>query len=124
MSQFVRDATFGEAELKKHPGIRTGDTVAVYSKIKEGNKERVQKFQGVVIKIQGCGMGKSFTVRKISSGVGVEKTFPELSPMLDRIEIQSRSKVRRKKLFFLRGLKGRAAKLTATQNRGSHQSEK
>lgn len=118
MSDFVREATFGKAKdiqeaMKKLPDFKAGDTVAVYSKIKEGGKERLQKFQGVVLKVQGSGMGKSFTVRKMSSSVGVEKTYPFSSPFLDRIELISRAKVRRGRLFFLRELSGRAARLKA-----------
>lgn len=116
MSDFVRSATIDQAEeigkaIKKFPSFKAGDTVAVYSKIKEGGKERLQKFQGVVLKVQGSGMGKSFTVRKMSSNVGVEKTYPFSSPFLDRIEFISRAKVRQSRLFFLRDLSGRAARL-------------
>lgn len=116
MSDFVRSATFDQAEetkkeIKKFPSFKAGDTIAVYSKIKEGGKERLQKFQGVVLKMQGGGMGKSFTVRKMSSNVGVEKTYPFASPFLDRIEFISRAKVRQGRLFFLRDLSGRAARL-------------
>lgn len=118
MSDFVREATFGkatdiQAAIKKFPAFKAGDTVAVYSKIKEGGKERLQKFQGVVLKVQGSGMGKSFTVRKMSSSIGVEKTYPFSSPFLNRIELISRAKVRRGRLFFLRELSGRAARLKA-----------
>ncbi|MBE8221758.1 MAG: 50S ribosomal protein L19 [Bdellovibrionales bacterium] len=116
MSDFVRDATFGKATdiqkaIKKLPEFKAGDTIAVYSKIKEGGKERLQKFQGVVLKVQGSGMGKSFTVRKMSSSIGVEKTYPFSSPFLDKIELISKAKVRRGRLFFLRELSGRAARL-------------
>ncbi len=93
------------------PELQTGDTVGVYVKVKEGEKERVQLFEGIVIKIQGSGIGGSFTVRKIASGVGVERIFPNKSPILDRVEVISRGKVRRGRLFFLRGLKGRSARL-------------
>ncbi|MBE8162595.1 MAG: 50S ribosomal protein L19 [Bdellovibrionaceae bacterium] len=97
--------------MKKLPAFKAGDTIAVYSKIKEGGKERLQKFQGVVLKVQGSGMGRSFTVRKMSSSIGVEKTYPFSSPFLDRIELISQAKVRRGRLFFLRELSGRAARL-------------
>lgn len=118
MSDFVREATFGQATdihaaIKKFPAFKAGDTIAVYSKIKEGGKERLQKFQGVVLKVQGSGMGKSFTVRKMSSSIGVEKTYPFSSPFLDRIELISKAKVRQGRLFFLRELSGRAARLKA-----------
>lgn len=98
---------------KKLPDITTGDTLGVYVKVKEGEKERVQLFTGVVIKVQGSGQSRSFTVRKIASGVGVERTFPMLSPIIDRVEVISRGKVRRSRLFYLRGLKGRSARLNS-----------
>ena len=80
-------------------------------KVKEGAKERVQLFKGVVIKVQGKAMGRSFTVRKMSSGIGVERTFPFASPAIAKIEVASRGKVRRSKIFYLRKLRGRAARL-------------
>lgn len=88
-----------------------GDTVNVFVKVKEGEKERVQAYKGLVIKMQGAGAAKSFTVRKMSSGVGVERTFPFASPALERVETLTRGKVRRSKLYFLRGLEGKAAKI-------------
>lgn len=90
-----------------------GDTVGVYVKVREGDKERVQLYKGVCIKIQGEGATKTFTVRKISAGVGVERTFPFRSPSVDRVEVIARGKVRRAKLYFLRDLKGKAARLTS-----------
>lgn len=112
MSDLVRRVTFDRlASKKKYPDFTTGDTVGIYVKVKEGEKERVQLYSGVVLKIQGSGASKSFTVRKIASGVGVERTFPMLSPIIDRIELISRGKVRRSRLFYLRGLKGRSARL-------------
>lgn len=107
----LRRVTLGRSQSKKLPDFSAGDTVGVYVKVKEGEKERVQLFKGVVLKTQGSGAGRSFTVRKVSSGVGVERTFPFLSPAIDRVELISRGKVRRSKLYFLRGLKGRAARL-------------
>lgn len=89
-----------------------GDTLGVYVKVREGDKERVQLYKGVCIKIQGEGATKTFTVRKISAGVGVERTFPFRSPSVDRVEVIARGKVRRAKLYFLRSLKGKAARLT------------
>jgi large subunit ribosomal protein L19 len=91
----------------------SGDTVGVYVKVKEGDKERVQLYKGVVIKVQGEAATKTFTVRKISSGIGVERTFPMYSPAIDRVEVISSGKIRRSRLYFLRNLKGKAARLTA-----------
>lgn len=99
--------------LKKSniPDFTAGDTVGVYVKVREGEKERVQLFKGVVLKLQGSGVGRTFTVRKMSSGVGVERTFPFYSPAIDRVEVISIGKVRRGKLYYLRNLRGRAARL-------------
>ncbi len=91
--------------------FRAGDTVNVYVKVKEGEKERIQLFKGTVTKIQGSGSMKAFTVRKVSSGVGVERTFPFVSPALDRVELVATGKVRRAKLYYLRDLDGKAAKI-------------
>lgn len=93
------------------PEIKVGDTVRVYSKIFEGDKERVQIFEGVVIRKRGGNTRSTFTVRKVSYGVGVERTFPIHSPLIEKIEVVGRSKVRRARLYFLRALKGKAAKL-------------
>lgn len=90
-----------------------GDTVGVYVKVREGDKERVQLYKGVCIKVQGEGVTRTFTVRKISAGVGVERTFPFRSPSVDRVEVIAKGKVRRSKLYFLRSLKGKAARLTS-----------
>lgn len=90
-----------------------GDTVNVHVKVKEGEKERTQIFKGVVVKIQGSGSAKSFTVRKISSGVGVERTFPFRSSNLEKVEKLTSGKVRRAKLYYLRGLNGKAARIEA-----------
>ena len=111
MTDLVRRVTFGRANIKQFRKFNTGDTVGVHVKVKEGEKERIQLFKGVVIKIQGSGMGRSFTVRKIASGVGVERSFPFTSPAIDKIDLISRGKVRRSRIFFLRGLSGRAARL-------------
>ena len=89
----------------------SGDTVNVYVKVKEGEKERVQLFKGIVTKLQGSGAVKSFTVRKISAGVGVERTFPFSSPAIDKVEVLTKGKVRRSKLYYLRSLAGKAAKI-------------
>jgi large subunit ribosomal protein L19 len=99
--------------LKKLESFSPGDTVTVYVRIKEGEKERTQLYRGVCIRIQGSGLGKTFTVRKISSGVGVERTFPFSSPKLEKVEVVSRGKVRRSRLYFLRNLVGRAARLNS-----------
>ena len=93
------------------PDFRAGDTVKVHVKVVEGNRSRVQVFQGVVIRVQGAGIGRSFTVRKVSFGVGVERTFPLHSPIFDKIEIVTRGDVRRAKLYYLRNLRGKAAKI-------------
>lgn len=94
------------------PDIKPGDIVKVYQKIKEGDKERIQIFEGVVLALKhGRGITGTFTVRKIISGIGVEKTYPIHSPNIDKVEIVSRSKVRRAKLYYLRNLTGKKAKL-------------
>ncbi len=93
------------------PAFNVGDTLKVYIKIKEGNRERIQMFEGFVLKIQNGGLGKTFTVRKISSGVGVEKTFPIHSPMIEKIEVVKRGAVRRAKLNYMRERTGKAAKI-------------
>ena len=93
------------------PAFRAGDTIKVHVKVVEGSRSRVQIFQGVVIRVQGSGIGRSFTVRKVSFGVGVERTFPLHSPIFEEIEIVSRGDVRRAKLYYLRNLRGKAAKI-------------
>ena len=93
------------------PAFKAGDTVKVHVKIKEGDKERIQIFQGVVISRRGSGTNESFTVRKMSGGVGVERVFPLHSPILDRIEVVRHGRVRRAKLYYLRGLRGKAARI-------------
>jgi large subunit ribosomal protein L19 len=94
-----------------HPAFQVGDTVKVHYKIMEGTRERVQVFQGVVIRRHGAGARETFTVRKVSFAVGVERTYPVHSPKIDHIEIVSRGKVRRAKLYFLRDKVGKAARL-------------
>ena len=93
------------------PAFRADDTVKVHVKVVEGNRSRVQVFQGVVIKVQGSGVGRTFTVRKISFGVGVERTFPLHSPIFEKVEIVTRGDVRRAKLYYLRNLRGKKAKI-------------
>ena len=99
-------------QLKERPDFRAGDTVKVNVKVVEGNRERIQVFQGVVIRrTGGKGISASFTVRKVSFGVAVERTFPLHSPNVDSIEVVARGKVRRAKLYYLRNLSGKAAKI-------------
>ncbi len=93
------------------PELAPGDTVRVFTKVIEGGKERIQPFQGVVIKLQGGGIGATFTVRRIAYGVGVERTFPLYSPRVERVEITRHGKVRRAKLYYLRGRSGKAARI-------------
>jgi len=95
------------------PDFRPGDSVKVHIRIIEGNKERVQIFEGVVIRRRRGNMGATFTVRKISHGVGVEKTFALHSPRLEKVEIVTRGKVRRSRLYYLRGLRGKASRIKA-----------
>lgn len=101
-----------QASLKAdRPEFRAGDTVRVHVKVVEGNKSRIQLFTGVVIAKNGGGLQESFTVRKVSYGTGVERTFPLHSPIIDKIEVERRGDVRRAKLYYLRGLRGKAAKI-------------
>jgi large subunit ribosomal protein L19 len=93
------------------PAFRSGDTLKVHVKVVEGNRSRVQVFQGAVIRRQGDGIRETFTVRKVSFGVGVERTFPVHSPIIDKIEVVTRGDVRRAKLYYLRDLRGKAAKI-------------
>ncbi len=94
------------------PQLRAGDSVRVHTKIKEGDKERIQVFEGTVIAFRKGGTGATFTVRKMSYGVGVERIFPLHSPRIDKIEVTGHGEVRRAKLFYLRELQGKAARLT------------
>lgn len=110
MNQLVRDIT--KEQLRQDiPNFRPGDTLKVYVKVIEGSRERIQMFEGVVIKRRGGGISETFTVRKISYGVGVERTFPLHSPKLEKIEVARRGKVRRAKLYYLRNLRGKAARI-------------
>jgi large subunit ribosomal protein L19 len=93
------------------PPFRAGDTLKVHVKVVEGTRSRIQVFQGVVIRRSGGGVRETFTVRKVSFGVGVERTFPVHSPIIDQIEVVTRGDVRRAKLYYLRSLRGKAAKI-------------
>lgn len=105
-----------EYERTDIPEFGVGDTVKVYVKVKEGNKERIQLFEGFVLKRQNGGISETFTVRKISSGVGVEKTFPIHSPRIEKIELVRKGEVRRAKLNYMRERTGKAAKIKTNEN--------
>ena len=96
---------------KTVPSFKAGDTISVHYKIREGNKERIQVYQGVVIQRNSTGNNETFTVRKVSNGIGVERIFPINSPNIDKIDVNSVGKVRRAKLFYLRELTGKAARI-------------
>lgn len=101
-----------DAELRKEPlDLNVGDVVRVFGQIREGDKTRIQVYEGTVIKVQGTGVRKTFTVRKDSNGVGVEKTWPVNSPLVEKVEVVRHGKVRRAKLFYLRDRVGKAAKV-------------
>ena len=97
------------------PDFKPGDTVKVHARIKEGEKERIQVFQGVVIRKRKGNTGATFTVRKVSYGIGVERIFPLHSPNIDKVEVVSKGKVRRSRLYYLRNLRGRAARIKETR---------
>ncbi|MBQ6400997.1 MAG: 50S ribosomal protein L19 [Firmicutes bacterium] len=99
------------------PAFNVGDTVKVHVKIKEGNRERIQVFEGFVLKRQNGGIGETFTVRRIASGVGVEKTFPVHSPLVEKIEVVRRGKVRRARLHYMRQRTGKSAKIKTKEER-------
>lgn len=105
------DALDAQSQRTDIPGFRAGDTLKVHARVVEGNRSRVQVFQGVVIRRQGAGLRETFTIRKISFGVGVERTYPVHSPAIDRIEVLTRGDVRRAKLYYLRERRGKAAKI-------------
>ena len=105
------DAIDAAALRSDIPDFRPGDTVKVHVRVVEGNRERIQVFQGVVIRRQGGGVRETFTVRKVSFGVGVERTFPTHSPIIDHVEVVTRGDVRRAKLYYLRALRGKKAKI-------------
>jgi len=101
------------------PDFRSGDTLKFHARVIEGNKSRVQIFQGVVIRRSGGGVRETFTVRKVSYGVGVERTFPVHSPVIEQIEVVTRGAVRRAKLYYLRDLRGKAAKIKERRDTSS-----
>jgi large subunit ribosomal protein L19 len=105
------DALDAESLRSDIPDFRPGDTLKVHVRVVEGSRERVQIFQGVVIRRQGGGVRETFTVRKVSFGVGVERTFPVHTPIIAKIEVVTRGDVRRAKLYYLRDLRGKAAKI-------------
>lgn len=107
LMQFVED----QVEIQKFPAFKAGDTITVTYKIREGSKERLQNFQGVVLQRVGSGATETFTVRKISSGVGVERIFPTASPSIDAIKVNKKGVVRRARIFYLRGLTGKKARI-------------
>ena len=98
-------------EKRELPVFKAGDTITVHFKIKEGEKERIQQYQGVVIQRKGTGVTRTFTVRKISNSVGVERIFPDNSPFIDKIDVNKRGVVRRAKIFYIRELKGKKARI-------------
>ncbi len=110
MQELINEITKEQLRTDR-PDFRPGDTVKVHVKVVEGTRERIQLFEGVVIKRQNGGISATFTVRKISYGVGVERTFPVHSPRVDKIEVSRRGKVRRAKLYYLRELRGKAARI-------------
>ena len=103
--------TIEQNQLLQRPAIKSGDTVRVHVKVREGEKERIQIFEGVVIGMHRGGVGATFTVRKVSFGQGVERIFPLHSPVIDRVDIVRSARVRRAKLYFLRALRGKAARI-------------
>lgn len=110
MNPLVRDIS-SEQLRADLPKFRPGDTLRVHVKVREGTRERIQMFEGVVIKRRGTGISSTFTVRKVSYGVGVERAFPLHSPKLEKIELLRRGKVRRAKLYYLRELRGKKARI-------------
>ncbi|MGH3648454.1 MAG: 50S ribosomal protein L19 [Micromonosporaceae bacterium] len=105
------DALDAQLQRADIPDFRAGDTLKVYVRVVEGNRSRIQVFQGVVIRRQGDGLRETFTIRKMSFGVGVERTFPVHSPVIDKVEVAVRGDVRRAKLYYIRELRGKAAKI-------------
>jgi large subunit ribosomal protein L19 len=110
MNNIIREIT-SEQLRSDLPAFRPGDTLVIHVKVIEGTRERIQLFEGVVIKRRGTGISETFTARKISYGVGVERTFPLHSPKIAKIDVKRRGKVRRAKLYYLRSLRGKAARI-------------
>ncbi len=116
MGQFVPQIeALAKPQLRQLPSFAVGDTVKVHYRITEGDKERVQVFQGTVIRRSGGGLGRTFCVRKRSSGVGVERIFPYHSPRIEKLEVVASGRVRRARLYYLRDLQGKAARLRSTR---------
>ncbi|MBN1586390.1 MAG: 50S ribosomal protein L19 [Candidatus Omnitrophica bacterium] len=113
-----------EATQREWPDFGVGDTIKVWVRIKEGDKTRLQPYEGLVIKRKGSGIGETFTVRRLAYGVGVEKVFPLHSPVLEKIEIRRLGRVRRAKLYFLRGKIGKAARIAERKEYGSGEKTK
>lgn len=111
MEDLLKYATDQLVTTKEVPSFKAGDTVTVHYKIKEGNKERTQQYQGVVLQRKGAGVTETFTVRKISGGVGVERIFPVLSPAIEKIAVDKRGKVRRARIYYVRKLSGKSARI-------------
>ncbi len=109
MSELI--AAIEREQMRERPEFRPGDTVRVHAKIIEGGRERIQVYEGIVIGRNGGGSTETFTVRRVTHGVGVERVFPVHSPRVDRIEVVRRGRVRRAKLYYLRGLSGKAARI-------------
>lgn len=108
--QLLKDITVGYQKTEV-PDFRAGDTVKVSVKIKEGTRERIQIFEGLVIKRQGGGVSETFTVRKVSYGTGIERTFPIHSPLVENVEVMRKGKVRRARLFYIRGLSAKNSRI-------------
>ena len=119
--ELVEQRTVKSATRGQLPEFRVGDTIKVHTKISEGDKERIQIFEGVVIRMRRAQVNTSFTVRKVSYGVGVERIFPLYSPRIDKVEIMSSGKVKRARLFYLRDLQGKAARLQNREEGGTAQ---
>jgi large subunit ribosomal protein L19 len=122
MMDLIQKVTLGRAKHYVKTEFNPGDTIEVSVVVKEGEKERLQAFAGTCIRIQGRGQSKTFTVRKMSDGIGVERTFPFASPTVSKVKLVASGRVRRSRLFYLRGLRGKAARidfeLAATPNKG------